>query len=53
MLYFSKGSFGFEELYNMPTSYRKFFFNKLKIQIDKENKEIEKASKHERIPGMH
>ena len=45
LIYYHKGGFTFNEVYNLPIYLRKVYLNRLNKQYSDENKEIEKARK--------
>lgn len=48
MVYYGKGGFTFETLYNMPVFLRGFYLKQMNDEIEKANKEMEKAKKSTR-----
>jgi len=45
MVYYGKGGFTFETLYNMPVFLRGFYLQQMNDAVEKENKEYEKLKK--------
>jgi len=45
LIYYHKGGFTFNEVYNLPIYLRKFYLKRLNKQYQDENKEIDKAQK--------
>ncbi len=45
MVYYGKGGFNFEDLYNMPVFLRSFYLKEMNDAVEKANEEIEKATK--------
>ena len=45
LIYYHKGGFTFDEVYNLPIYLRKFYLKRLEKQYQDENKEIDKAQK--------
>ena len=45
LVYYGKGGFTFDEVYNLPIYLRKFYLKRLEKQYQDENKEIDKAQK--------
>ncbi len=45
LIYYHKGGFTFNEVYNLPIYLRKFYLNRLEKQYSDESKEIAKAQK--------
>ena len=45
LIYYHKGGFTFDEVYNLPIYLRKFYLKRLEKQYQDENKEIDKAPK--------
>ena len=45
LIYYHKGGFTFNEVYNLPIYLRKVYLTRLNKQYSDENKEIEKARK--------
>ena len=48
MVYYGKGGFNFEDLYNMPVFLRNFYLKQMNEAVEKENAEIERATKKSR-----
>lgn len=48
MVQFSQG-FTFNDLYNMPTKWRRFYYNKLVEVKKKENEEVEKIKRESKV----
>jgi hypothetical protein len=48
MVYYGKGGFNFEDLYNMPVFLRSFYLKEMNDAVEKQNAEIEKATKSPR-----
>jgi hypothetical protein len=48
MVYHGKGGFNFQDLYNMPVFLRNFYLKEMNETIEKQNTEIEKATKKTR-----
>ncbi len=48
MIYYGKGGFTFEDLYNMPVFLRGFYLKQMNDAIEKANAEVEKAMKKPR-----
>ena len=45
LIYYHKGGFTFNEVYNLPIYLRKFYLKRLEKQYSDENKEVDKAQK--------
>jgi hypothetical protein len=48
MVYYGKGGFNFEDLYNMPVFLRNFYLKEMNDAVEKQNAEMEKATKSPR-----
>jgi len=44
--------FTFNEVYDMPVAYRRYFIDKLSKTIDAQNKAVEKAQGNQKVPGQ-
>lgn len=45
MIYYSNGGFNWNDIYFMPCKLREFYWNELLLVKNKENEEVEKASR--------
>lgn len=48
MIYYGKGGFTFQDLYNMPVFLRGFYLKEMNSEVEKHNAEMEKIVKNKK-----